>query len=650
MDSLGNPNVDRRIGNSNRIWRAILVGALLSFLLSVVAPYGSMMIHPADISADFATPGAIFFFFVFLIAVSFIKLIDRRLRFSQSELIVIYSMMIVAAVLPSYGLVERFIPILVGAFYFATPENRWAEVVFPYIKNWMVPRDPLAIKYFFEGLPKGEGIPWGAWVGPLAVWLSFILVLYFVMICVMAILRKQWMENEKLVFPLTQLSLEMVREERRESGFMPFLRNKVMWLGFMIPFTVSSWNSLHNYFYFIPNISLGNYGFTFLRNAFWIVIKRRFVAIGLAYFVSLDVSLGVWLLSLLTRVERSLFNLVSFGIEGGDSGAAISGQNMGAMVVFVLYGLWMARLHLRDVFRKALTDEPNVDDSEELLPYRTAVFGIIGGLGFMVFWLKMSGLPLLTIFFLLFIAFVVFIGLTRIVSQGGVGFASSPSVQDLTIRGLGSSTLNPIAMVALGFTQVWTAQRTLVMASTANVLKLSGSVRIVRRTFFWAIIIAILVALCGSIWTVLRVAHSHGGINLFNDWLFRRFPISIFDSVTDKIENPVSVSWGRWIFVAIGATIMGFLIFMRNSFMWWPIHYVGYPVADTYPVEHLWFSIFMGWLLKAVILKYGGPKLYRRGRPFFLGLILGQVSCAGMWLVIDFFTGKVGNIVSTGVY
>ena len=44
-------------------------------------------------------------------------------------------------------------------------------------------------------------------------------------------------------------------------------------------------------------------------------------------------------------------------------------------------------------------------------------------------------------------------------------------------------------------------------------------------------------------------------------------------------------------------------------------------------------------------MKYGGPKLFRRSRPFFLGLILGQFSIAGFWLIIDFFTGMTDNVV-----
>ena len=71
----------------------------------------------------------------------------------------------------------------------------------------------------------------------------------------------------------------------------------------------------------------------------------------------------------------------------------------------------------------------------------------------------------------------------------------------------------------------------------------------------------------------------------------------------------------------------------------------GYPIGAVWIMDVIWFSIFLAWLIKTVILKYGGPRLYRTFRPFFLGLILGQFVAAGMWLVIDYFTGTVGNIV-----
>ncbi len=90
-------------------------------------------------------------------------------------------------------------------------------------------------------------------------------------------------------------------------------------------------------------------------------------------------------------------------------------------------------------------------------------------------------------------------------------------------------------------------------------------------------------------------------------------------------------------------------MYARHRFLWWPVHYLGFPIGATYMISSTWFSIMIGWMLKAVILKYGGVTLYKRLRPFFLGLILGQISCSGFWTVVDFFTGESGNIIYVGM-
>jgi hypothetical protein len=50
-------------------------------------------------------------------------------------------------------------------------------------------------------------------------------------------------------------------------------------------------------------------------------------------------------------------------------------------------------------------------------------------------------------------------------------------------------------------------------------------------------------------------------------------------------------------------------------------------------------------LIKITALKYGGPRTYALTRPFFIGVVIGQFVAAGLWLVIDGFTGMVGNSV-----
>ena len=96
-------------------------------------------------------------------------------------------MAMVATSIPTIGFTEYVLPITTGLYYFATPENNWASLIHPHVPEWMVPQNPDAIRYFYEGLPEGRPLPWGAWLEPLAYWCLFILAFYWVSICAMVI-------------------------------------------------------------------------------------------------------------------------------------------------------------------------------------------------------------------------------------------------------------------------------------------------------------------------------------------------------------------------------------------------------------------------------------------------------------------------------
>ena len=74
-------------------------------------------------------------------------------------------------------------------------------------------------------------------------------------------------------------------------------------------------------------------------------------------------------------------------------------------------------------------------------------------------------------------------------------------------------------------------------------------------------------------------------------------------------------------------------------------HLIRNGEAANHLMNKVWFSIFLVWLVKLAVMKYGGPALYRRTRPLFLGLIMGQFVVAGVWLIIDNFTGMTDNVV-----
>ncbi|NOZ63482.1 MAG: hypothetical protein GXO71_00780 [Caldiserica bacterium] len=69
---------------------------------------------------------------------------------------------------------------------------------------------------------------------------------------------------------------------------------------------------------------------------------------------------------------------------------------------------------------------------------------------------------------------------------------------------------------------------------------------------------------------------------------------------------------------------------VQERFIGWPLHPIKFAIGSVNWIAYLLLSIFLAWLLKFLILRYGGPRIYIRIRHFFLGLILGQYSAPGL--------------------
>ena len=78
---------------------------------------------------------------------------------------------------------------------------------------------------------------------------------------------------------------------------------------------------------------------------------------------------------------------------------------------------------------------------------------------------------------------------------------------------------------------------------------------------------------------------------------------------------------------------------MPRQWRGWPIHPIGFAVGTINP--SWWVNLLIAWVVKRNMLKYGGPVLYGRSRPFFLGLVLGQAVISSIDSIVSLFTGLV---------
>ena len=637
--------------------RAVGLGALLSVAINIACPYSVLVLHNAGLTSDYLTAGAMMLFLVLVGMVNpLLKVMHRPLALRSGELIVVYIMMIIASAIPTWGLVTNLFHILTRPFYYATPENNWAELVQPLIPSWLAPRDPAVARGFYEGLPQGSGgIPWGAWLVPLVAWGSFMVAVYLWMIATMVILRRPWVDRERLVFPLAQLPLEVLRGTDEHTVPLLF-RNLLFWVGFALPFALQMLRGLHHYYFFIPDVQTYHDQLYLFRDSVRVIVFVNFAIIGMSYFLGLQVSFSVWFFHLLGRCQTGVFNLLGYEIKGHNealtgSSTALSHQGMGAMLALVVMMLWACRAHLRRVARAAW-GRPHADDGEkgeEILSYRTAARLWLGCAVFVFGWLVATGLPPLSTAVFLIGAFVIFLAIARVIAQGGVGFTSSTMLpQPFTVYTLGSEAVGWKGLASLSMSYSWAAEmRTTVMASAANAVKLTDGRQLRHARLFWAMALAVLLGMVAATWTTLHLNYAHGGINL------RQFgvPAIAWRFLEDKLRNPIG--WEhiepRLVFVAIGAAMMAGLIWLQHHFLWWPLHYIGLPVGDSWVMGWAWFSVFLGWLAKGIVFRFTGSSGCLTAKPLFLGFIAGQLMGGAVWMVVDAVLGEVGNIVYIGV-
>ena len=634
--------------------RGFLVGGVCALLVSMCAPYVVFMLQASAMGINSSAPGAIFFFFILVFVVNtLLGLIKRRFALGRGDLVLVYAMLMMAVTVPTYNFLNYLLAMVTGPYYLASAENEFEQVYHPHIADWMVPQDQQAIFGLFEGLPQGQSIPWGAWVEPLGYWFAFFLALSFMMICMGTILHRQWSQHERLTYPMVQLPAQMIEgSDSAASRILPFFKSKMMWLGFALPFTLFGLTGLHHYYPSVPDFPfyLGWVHWFRGLDAWGEGIALSYAWVGFFYLVDLDISFSIWFFYLILKLQGGMFR--HLGIASTEQlsqyeysqTADFSHQAAGAVIVFVLFGLWTARRHLRDVVVKAWNPSRGVDDSEELMPYRLALFGMIASGLFVCGWLWRSGIPLVVVPVFFGICIIYYIFITRVVAASGVPTARPPLVAPyFTISGLGTSILGAKGLVAMGFTMVWQAEmRLFPMLACANALKLAETVRGSKRRLLWGMLLALILALVGSTWMNLHIGYRHGGNNLgsYPGFAFNWEYLSMW------MHNPTEPDLRGWFFTGFGGAIEGLLLLAQKRWFWWPLHPLGFTIAVGWLTSEIWFPAFVAWILKLAIVGYGGVRLYQLFKPFFLGMILGEVTVAGFWAIIDAIAGATGNVIT----
>ncbi|MDP6504113.1 MAG: hypothetical protein QF886_10875, partial [Planctomycetota bacterium] len=501
--------------------KGIGIGIVLAGFASWWAGYGEVIIRATPLANDHSARIAFFLFFVVVVFLnSVLTRLNPRWRLGRGDLVTIFVLVLTSAAIPTRGFVSMIGPAINGAEYYGNENNRWIEEIVPYVKSrkWIVPQGENVAAYYFEGVRDGESIPWKAWVRPVISWLAMCLAFTFFSLCIAAILRKQWVVRERIIYPLMQLPIELATSGETET---PIWKTQRLWIGFAIPFLLFIYQGLAHYYPdSIDKIPLRYYFPIFNRSS---ALRVYFspLAFALLFFVRTDMLVGLSIFPFVLSVSKGFMrangmypSVPKLGIWSYDSVEAFFGT--GILLVFVARIAYFARAHIRDVLRSAFGME-EADDSDEIMSYRWAVFGFLGSGAFMVAWLNMAGMAVWQACLYLFFAFTIFLALARVIAESGLPVCLPPMVGGDIMTGLvGTNQFSVSNLSGLGFTYPFHAEmRCFVLSHASNGLKMADeTLKGSKRRFLAGLLLAVAVSFLVAMALTIYFPYRDGGLNL----------------------------------------------------------------------------------------------------------------------------------------
>jgi len=590
--------------------------------------------HPTTISLFYSS---IFILVLLLLANRLLRRFAPRQILSQVELITIYVMINIGSALVGHDSIQILVSMMPYAGYFATKENNWGRLFVDRLPDSLVVKDPVAAKHFYTGQQSlWDPVNYGPWIVPVLWWTLFILVLMGMFLCLNVLLRKQWTEKEKLSYPLVQLPLDMTAEGA------PLFREKLLWYGFGIAAAIDIINGLNVLYPSVPliPIKLNDQSVVFTtrpwNNIGWLPIQFYPFGIGLGMLLPVDLLFSCWFFFFFWKTQRIL--TAALGYDSIPGMPFTNEQSFGAYMGICAFAILVSRKHFAAIVKHFIGIKTNLDDSKEPISYRAAMWFLLLGTLFLVWFSRRVGLSGLVIvpFFLIF--FAMSIAITRMRAELG------PPAHDLHAAGpdaiitgvMGPKTFSTQDLSGLSmFFWFNRAYRCHPMPFQLESFKMAERTKARYRGIFLAIAVASVVGTVTAFVVILSLLYQYGaGSSSLGPpnvpLIFGSEPWGRMDAWL-KVPQPADSS--RAVAIVVGFCLTIALNSLRMRVGWFPFHPVGYAVSSSWSMHLLWLPMFIAWLIKLTILRYGGLKLYRRALPFFLGIILGECVVGSFWTI-----------------
>jgi len=500
-------------------------------------------------------------------------------------------------------------------------------------------------RYLLQGF-----IPMHEWAETMLVWSTLIGALFLGFLGFNVLMRKQWAEYERLSFPMNILPRYLFAEDPH-GAVTALLHNRVMWLGFLIMLPVGILKCLHFYYPHVPAPILiwGVYFPKYFTNPLLKVYfeevgaSLQYTMVAICLFIETDMLFSMVLgffLFRFTFLFGETYNLKRFTGYPWEFQQAI-----GAFLAVAVLAVYTARRHLAKIFLHIFGRQA-MDDSSEMLSYRNAFLLIIGAVLVLIFWGMWSKVGVLTS--LLYFGWILTVGFTASKIRAECGMAQgywTPTYGMMLIGALGGiAVFGTTGMLAATIGSGIICESVFLFMAPVQVemMALGRRFRVRLRDIGYGLFLGLLGGILIGGFVFLAWTYGHGASNLrssswpYNQsWYFAQYRAG--EATADKAwlnhipvapeTRPLDVIHN----IDAKGALIGFLITcvlfaLRSYFPRFPFHPFGYVLATSYFARYVWFSMFVAWVIRSLVLRFGGVHAIRKGLiPFAVGMILACV-------------------------
>jgi len=626
--------------------RAIIIGLLL-------VPLNAYWLVVIELVRNTQTPTSVSLFFNAVFTVLCVALLNAPLKrlapkaaLQPGELTTIYILVTLGSAMAGIDMLCCLIPIMGYAGQYATVENRWGELVVPGLPHDLMVFDPTSLDRLWTG---GSSLlapeSYGPWIWPLIRWNVFIAVLCMAFLGLTTIFRRRWIESERLSYPVAQLPLAMTQTPRR------LISNQWFWLAFGLACTIDLLNGLHVLRPAVPSIpvrSTASPSFNLAAQLIdrpWNAANPLFVSfypfvIGMGLLIPSELSFSCWVFYLLFKLQIVLAS--QSGKLQADAFPYTKEQSFGSFVGLVLFSVWVSRHHLMRVAAAAWRGAQDAAEREPMR-YRTAIVVIALAFTYVVVFGVHAGMALWYALAFFVIYFTLVQAVTRIRAEMGIPTHELYFVGPGQIlarlagtRRLGSGNL----IVSYVFYWFNRAYRSHPMPHIAEGHFLAHRAGLAPRSLTVPMLLAMVLGAACACVAILHLYFRDGGGAKWGPFYHGHWiAIAPLQELVAKIQTPTSAS-ATVVAAVITGCVITFAGMVGNSQLaWWPLHPIGYAVANAWAMDHMWFSVLIAWCLKATITRYGGQMAFRHAAPFAMGLILGDFTSGSLWSLYGTWKG-----------